>query len=458
MKFKAPVTKNETYDVTIMDLTYQGMGVAKIEDFPIFVANALPGEEIAMKVIKVAKSYAFGRVQAWKSKSPDRVELKDKEYTQTGIAPLQHLAYPAQLEFKQHQIQELFYKVHLDDIEVSPTIGMEKPYGYRNKAQIPVRSVNGQLTTGFYRRNSHDLVPIEDFYIQDPEIDKAILVVRDILRKYHTAPYNETNHTGVIKTIMVRRGHYSHEMMIVLITRAKKIPMNFEIVEEIRKQLPEVKSIIQNVNPAQTNVLMGKEEKILWGSSVIHDTLLGLKFAISADSFYQVNPVQTDKLYDLAIQKAGLTGKETVIDAYCGIGTISLAVAKHAKKVYGVEVVEKAIQDAKINAKLNDIHNVKFSVGKAEEKMADWQHDGLQPDVIVVDPPRKGLAPEFITAAAEMAPKRIVYVSCNPSTLVRDVQTFMDNGYHVSQPVVPLDQFPQTPHVESVTVLKRTEK
>lgn len=455
MKFKAPVTKNETYDVTIMDLTYQGMGVAKIEDFPIFVANALPGEEIAMKVIKVAKSYAFGRVQAWKSKSPDRVELKDKEYTQTGIAPLQHLAYPAQLEFKQHQIQELFYKVHLDDIEVSPTIGMEKPYGYRNKAQIPVCSVNGQLTTGFYRRNSHDLVPIEDFYIQDPEIDKAILVVRDILRKYHTAPYNETNHTGVIKTIMVRRGHYSHEMMIVLITRAKKIPMNFEIVEEIRKQLPEVKSIIQNVNPAQTNVLMGKEEKILWGSSVIHDTLLGLKFAISADSFYQVNPVQTDKLYDLAIQKAGLTGKETVIDAYCGIGTISLAVAKHAKKVYGVEVVEKAIQDAKINAKLNDIHNVKFSVGKAEEKMADWQHDGLQPDVIVVDPPRKGLAPEFITAAAEMAPKRIVYVSCNPSTLVRDVQTFMDNGYHVSQPVVPLDQFPQTPHVESVTVLEQ---
>ncbi|WP_427911014.1 23S rRNA (uracil(1939)-C(5))-methyltransferase RlmD [Pediococcus parvulus] len=455
MKFKAPVTKNETYDVTIIDLTYQGMGVAKIEDFPIFVANALPGEEIAMKVIKVAKSYAFGRVQAWKSKSPDRVELKDKEYTQTGIAPLQHLAYPAQLEFKQHQIQELFYKVHLDDIEVSPTIGMEKPYGYRNKAQIPVRSVNGQLTTGFYRRNSHDLVPIEDFYIQDPEIDKAILVVRDILRKYHTTPYNETNHTGVIKTIMVRRGHYSHEMMIVLITRAKKIPMNFEIVEEIRKQLPEVKSIIQNVNPAQTNVLMGKEEKILWGSSVIHDTLLGLKFAISADSFYQVNPVQTDKLYDLAIQKAGLTGKETVIDAYCGIGTISLAVAKHAKKVYGVEVVEKAIQDTKINAKLNDIHNVKFSVGKAEEKMADWQHDGLQPDVIVVDPPRKGLAPEFITAAAEMAPKRIVYVSCNPSTLVRDVQTFMDNGYHVSQPVVPLDQFPQTPHVESVTVLEQ---
>mgnify|MGYP003365129785 CR=1 FL=1 len=455
MKFKAPVTKNETYDVTIMDLTYQGMGVAKIEDFPIFVANALPGEEIAMKVIKVAKSYAFGRVQAWKSKSPDRVELKDKEYTQTGIAPLQHLAYPAQLEFKQHQIQELFYKVHLDDIEVSPTIGMEKPYGYRNKAQIPVCSVNGQLTTGFYRRNSHDLVPIEDFYIQDPEIDKAILVVRDILRKYHTAPYNETNHTGVIKTIMVRRGHYSHEMMIVLITRAKKIPMNFEIVEEIRKQLPEVKSIIQNVNPAQTNVLMGKEEKILWGSSVIHDTLLGLKFAISADPFYQVNPVQTDKLYDLAIQKAGLTGKETVIDAYCGIGTISLAVAKHAKKVYGVEVVEKAIQDAKINAKLNDIHNVKFSVGKAEEKMADWQHDGLQPDVIVVDPPRKGLAPEFITAAAEIAPKRIVYGSCNPSTLVRDVQSFMDNGYLVSQPVVPLDQFPQTPHVESVTVLEQ---
>ena len=239
--------------------------------------------------------------------------------------------------------------------------------------------VNGQLTTGFYRRNSHDLVPMEDFYIQDPEIDKAIVVVRDILRKYHTAPYNEENHTGVIKTIMVRRGHYSHEMMIVLITRAKKIPMNFEITEEIRKQLPEVKSIIQNVNAAQTNVLMGKEEKILWGSAVIHDTLLGQNFAISADSFYQVNPVQTEKLYELAIKKAGLTGNETVIDAYCGIGTISLAMAQHAKTVYGVEIVDKAIQDAKINAKLNKIHNVKFFTGKAEEQMDKWQHDGLEP-------------------------------------------------------------------------------
>lgn len=453
MKFRAPVSKNETYDVTIMDLTYQGMGVAKIDSFPIFVANSLPGEEIVMKVTKVAKTYAFGRVMEWKSKSPDRVEDKDAQYTQTGIAPLQHLAYPAQLEFKQHQVQELFYKVHLNSVEVSPTIGMDKPYGYRNKAQIPVRSVNGQLTTGFYRRNSHDLVPMEDFYIQDPEIDKAIVVVRDILRKYHTAPYNEENHTGVIKTIMVRRGHYSHEMMIVLITRAKKIPMNFEITEEIRKQLPEVKSIIQNVNAAQTNVLMGKEEKILWGSAVIHDTLLGQNFAISADSFYQVNPVQTEKLYELAIKKAGLTGNETVIDAYCGIGTISLAMAQHAKTVYGVEIVDKAIQDAKINAKLNKIHNVKFFTGKAEEQMDKWQHDGLEPDVIVVDPPRKGLAPEFITTATAMTPKKVVYVSCNPSTLVRDVQLFMENGYHVDQPVVPIDQFPQTPHVESVTVL-----
>ncbi|WP_412988411.1 23S rRNA (uracil(1939)-C(5))-methyltransferase RlmD [Pediococcus siamensis] len=455
MKFKAPVTKNETYDVTVMDLTYQGMGVAKIENFPIFIANSLPGEEIVMKVTKVAKTYAFGRVESWKSKSPDRVELKNKQYTQTGIAPLQHLAYPAQLEFKQHQIQELFYKAHLDQIEVSPTIGMEKPYGYRNKAQIPVREVNGQLTTGFYRRNSHDLVPIEDFYIQDPEIDKAIVVIRDILRQFHVEPYNETNHTGVVRTIMVRRGHYSHEMMVVLITRAKKIPMAFEVVEAIRKQLPEVKSIIQNVNAAQTNVLLGKEEKILWGSNVIHDQLLGLTFAISADSFYQVNPEQTNKLYDLAIKKAVLTGKETVIDAYCGIGTISLAMAKHAKKVYGVEIVDKAIQDAKINAQLNKIKNVKFVTGKAEDQMAKWQADGLKPDVIVVDPPRKGLAPEFIAAATEMQPKRVVYVSCNPATLVRDVQTFMAKGYHVSQPIIPLDQFPQTPHVESVTVLEQ---
>ncbi|WP_353989217.1 23S rRNA (uracil(1939)-C(5))-methyltransferase RlmD [Pediococcus argentinicus] len=452
MKFIAPVEKNKTYEVTIEDLTYQGMGVAKIENFPIFIANSLPGEQIEMGVTKVQKTYAFGRVVKVIKESPDRVEGSGVEYTQTGIAPLQNLAYPAQLKFKQQQIQNLLNKDHLDDIKVDETIGMENPTGYRNKAQIPVRNVQGDLNTGFFRRNSHDLVPIEDFYIQDPVIDKVILQVRDLLRRFHVTAYDERNNSGVIRNVIVRRGYYSHEIMVVLVTRTMTIPGQKALVEEISK-IDGVVSIVQNINSRPTNVIMGPKDNVLWGEAVIHDELMGLKFMISAHSFYQVNPVQTEKLYQLAIEKADLKGNETVVDAYSGIGTISLAVAKHVKKVYGVEVVKEAVQDAKLNASLNDIENVKFITDKAERQMAKWESDGLKPDVVFVDPPRKGLAPEVIDSIADMNPKKIVYISCNPATLVRDIQLFSDREYEVTGDIQPVDQFPQTPHVESITVL-----
>lgn len=454
MKINVPVHKNESLSGKVIDLTYQGMGVVKVDSFPIFITNTLPGEEIEYTVTKVARNFAYGRMTKLITKSPDRVEEKDRQYTQTGIAPLQHLAYSAQLKFKQHQIVELLEKARLD-IDVDETMGMETPYHYRNKAQVPVRMVRGQLETGFYKRGSHELVPIEDFYIQDPELDKAIIVVRDLLRRYHIEPYDEKTNHGNVKTIMVRRGYYSHELMIVFVTRAKKLLMHDQIVAEIVKQLPEVKSIVQNINPDKTNVLMGKENKTLWGSDTIKDQLLGLTFTISPLSFYQVNPQQTERLYERAIEQAELTGSETVIDAYCGIGTISLAVAGHAKDVYGVEVVPEAIQDAKLNAMNNHIENAHFVIGKAETQMAKWQEKGLKPDVIIVDPPRKGLAPEFITAAGEMQPKKVVYVSCNPSTLVRDIQRFAELGYHVTKPIQPVDQFPQTTHIESITVLSK---
>lgn len=455
MKKQIPVVKNTDYDVTIEDLSYQGLGVAKIDNFPIFIENALPGEEVKIKVIKTKSSFAFGKVVAFKTTSPNRVELVDKAYTQTGIATLQHLAYPAQLEFKQHQVAMDFHKLGLD-VEVEPTLGMDDPTHYRNKAQVPVRLINGRLETGFYRKHSHDLVPIEDFYIQDKEIDKAIIVVRDLLRTFHVAPYDEVHHKGVVRNIMVRRGYYSHQIMIVLVTRAKKIPHAEEIVAGILAKLPEVKSVIQNVNSAKTNALMGPVNNVLAGTDVITDTLLGLNFAISATSFYQVNPVQTEKLYQLAIDKADLKKDDVVVDAYCGIGTISLAVAQHVKKVYGVEIVDQAVEDAKHNAKLNNIRNVDFVAAKAEEQMAKWQSDGLKPDVVFVDPPRKGLDSTLIDSVAEMNPKKVVYVSCNPATLARDVQLFAEKGYQVNQPIQPVDQFPQTIHVESVTVLERT--
>ena len=451
MKKKAPVVKNQEFDATVIDLTYEGNGVVKVDDFPIFVANAVPGEEIRVGITKVAGTYAFGRVIKTLKESAGRNKDVDVATLTTGIAPLAHLNYDAQLRFKQNQIQELFKKQHID-VEVSETLGMENPTGYRNKAQIPTRELRGELTTGFFRRGSHNLMPIEDFYIQDPEIDKAIVVIRDILRKYHIPAYNEFEHTGVIRNIMVRRGYYSHEMMVVLVTRAKKVPGAEMIVADIREALPEVKSIIQNVNQEKTNVILGEKNNTLWGKDVITDTLFGKKFVIGPNSFYQVNPQTTETLYQLAADKAGLTGDEEVIDAYSGIGTISLTIADRVKSVLGVEVVPGAVDDAKRNADINGVNNAKFELGKAEEKMVEWHEAGMRPDVIFVDPPRKGLTPELIDAATGMEPEKFVYISCNPATLARDTVQILENGYHIQGPVQPIDQFPQTTHIESVTV------
>ncbi len=456
MKFTAPVAKNEKYEVTIEDLTYEGLGFAKIDDFPIFIENALVGEKIITLITKVKKNFAFGRTDEIITESPDRVHGIAKAYTQTGITPLQHLKYPAQLRFKQHQIQVDFDKLKVP-AEVNETIGMDDPFHYRNKAQIPVRMLNGKLSTGFYKKHSHEMIPLEDFKIQDERIDKAVLIVRDILRKFQVNPYDERNHTGVIRNIMVRVGKYTDQMMIVLVTRTKKLPSTEEITREINEQIPGLTSLIQNVNSEKTNVVLGKKNIVLSGSDRIHDQLMGLDFEISANSFYQVNPVQTEKLYKLAIEKAELTKDDVVIDAYSGIGTISLSVAKAVNKVYGVEIVEDAVTDAKTNAMINGIKNVEFVVNKAEDQMAKWQADGLKPDVVIVDPPRKGLAESLIESVAEMNPKRVVYVSCNPATLARDVKLFGDFGYELNQPIQPVDQFPQTVHIESISVLEKKQ-
>ena len=456
MKISAPVTKNQTIEGTIEDLTYEGFGVLKVDRYPLFVADALPGETIKVVVTKAGKNVGYARCLERETTSPDRVEVKkeDRRLAQAGIAPLQHMTYAAQLVFKQHQIESLLAKAKLD-IEVSETLGMEKPYQYRNKAQIPVRLVNGQLETGFYRQHSHDLVPLEDYYIQDARIDQAIIVVRDLLREYGLVPYNEADQSGIIRNSMVRQGYYSDDMMIGFITNSKTLPHAQDLIKGITAQLPHVKSIVHNVNNRATNVIMGPVTKTIYGEDVIFDKLLGNQFAISAQSFYQVNPQQTEKLYQIAIDKAQLSDRDVVIDAYCGIGTISLAMARHAGDVFGVEVVSDAVADAKRNAKLNHLDNVEFVANKAEYQMSKWQEMGMKPDVIVVDPPRKGLDETLIESATQMAPKRVVYVSCNPSTLVRDIQRFAERGYHVVGPIQPVDQFPQTPHIESVTLLER---
>ena len=451
---KTPVSKNEKLTVTVEDLTYEGMGVAKVDGYPLFIAGALPGEKIEAVVVKARKNFGFARALKWFSKSPDRVE---DDAQQDGVTPLGHLKYEAQLNFKQNQIQQLLKKAHLDDqIKVLSTLGMENPIHYRNKAQVPVRKINGKLEVGFYRKGSHHFVPMKDFTIQDQRIDEILQATLAILNKYNLSAYDEETQKGLIRHLMVRRGYYSHEVMVVVVTNGKSFPHGDKIANEIVESMPDVKSVIQNVNNRNTNVILGNQDIVLAGASTITDTLNGLKFKISAHSFYQVNPQQTEVLYNEAIKQAGLTGNETVIDAYCGIGTISLNLAEHARKVYGVEIVPEAIADAKENAQLNHIDNVDFEVGNAEEWMAKWESQGINPDVIIVDPPRKGLTNSLIHSAAAMNPKKIVYVSCNPATLVRDIQQFMDEGYHVSQPIQPVDQFPMTQHVESITVMTRS--
>ena len=447
------VEKNQTYSVTIDDLSHEGLGVAHVDGYPLFIENALPEEKMTIKAVKVGKKFGYGKVIERLNENPERQEVKDLDLLRSGIAPLSHMTYEYQLRFKQQQVEKVLKTIaKLPDLPVAKTLGMKTPFEYRNKAQIPVQKVDDQLMTGFYRKNSHILLPIENYLIQDPEIDQAIIAVRDILRRFKVKAYNERENTGFIRHIVIRRGHYSHEMMVILVTRTERFFKGNEIAELIKAELPEIVSIIQNINPEKTNVIMGREEKTLYGKTTINDTLLGKTYQISSQSFYQVNTEQTELLYQTAIDFAELNSEDIVIDAYCGIGTIGLSFAEKVKHVYGVEVIPQAIEDAKANALVNGIKNANYEIGKAEKIMPRWAREGIEPSVIFVDPPRKGLDEKFIEASAAMNPKKIIYISCNPATLARDLRRYEDLGYHAMK-VQPVDLFPQTYHVESVTLL-----
>ncbi|MDB1652406.1 23S rRNA (uracil(1939)-C(5))-methyltransferase RlmD [Enterococcus durans] len=449
------VKKNERYTVDIIDLSYEGLGVAKVDGYPLFIENALPGEQVEILVVKTGNKFGYAKVMNWLKESSDRQPLEDNRLLRTGIAPLAHLKYEKQLQFKQKQIQNVMTKIaKMPEVEILPTIGMENPVAYRNKAQIPVRRIDGRLATGFYKKNSHELIEIDDFYIQDPAIDQAIIAVREILQRFQVRGYNEAKNEGQIRHIIIRRGHYSHEMMVVLVTRKEKFFKGKEIAEVIHEELPEVVSVIQNINEEKTNVILGDKEKVLYGRSYIEDQLLGKTYRISSKSFYQVNTEQTEKLYQNAIDFADLNEQDVVLDAYSGIGTIGLSLADRVKKVYGMEMIPEAIEDAQFNALTNKVENAHYEVGKAETVMKKWQDKGITPSVIVVDPPRKGLDGRFIESAIAMEPEKIVYISCNPATFARDAKLFADAGYQVEK-IQPVDLFPQTYHVELVALLTR---
>ena len=448
--------KNQIVELEITDLSYEAMGVAHYEGLTIFVNNALPGEIVKAKILKVKKKFAFAKIEEIIKESPDRVKVQLNQWVQTGLASLAHIKYDKQLEFKRNQVVNLLHKADLDQIKVDQTLASPEETGYRNKAQVPVRAVNGQLEIGFFRRHSHDLVPLTNFFTTDSEIDRVLIAVRDILRKYKVPAYDEVHNKGEVRYLDVRRSKATGEIMVILVCLHRDFPQLPKVAAEI-SQIPDVTSIILNHNPKKTNVILGKNDYVVFGEDHITDKIGDVKFRISPQSFFQINSLQTPRLYNLAIEKADLKPDDVVIDAYSGIGTIGLSVAKHVKAVRGMEVIKPAVEDANANAKLNGITNAEYVVGKAEEVMPRWANEGLKTDVIFVDPPRKGLTPEFIDAAVKTNPKKIVYISCNPATQVRDLQLFREQGYDFNE-IDPVDMFPQTLHVESVAVLERVGK
>lgn len=447
--------KNDIIETEISDISHEGMGIAKVDGFVFFVENALPGEIIKMRVLKLRKRIGYGKVEEYLTTSPHRNEGLDYTYLRTGIADLGHLTYEQQLLFKQKQVADNLYKIaHISDVLVEPTLGMTIPLAYRNKAQVPVRRVDGQLETGFFRKNSHTLVSIEDYLIQEKEIDALINFTRDLLRKFDVKPYDEEQQSGLIRNLVVRRGHYTGQLMLVLVTTRPKIFRIDQMIEKLVSAFPSVVSIMQNINDRNSNVIFGKEFRTLYGSDTIEDQMLGNTYAISAQSFYQVNTEMAEKLYQKAIDFSDLNSEDIVIDAYSGIGTIGLSVAKQVKHVYGVEVVEKAVSDAKENATRNGITNSTYVADSAENAMAKWLKEGIKPTVIMVDPPRKGLTESFVYSAAQTKADKITYISCNSATMARDIKLFEELGYHLVK-IQPVDLFPMTHHVESVCLLTR---
>ncbi|MCM1570222.1 MAG: 23S rRNA (uracil(1939)-C(5))-methyltransferase RlmD, partial [Roseburia sp.] len=506
--------KNELVTVEITDIGSGGEGIGKADGFTLFVKDAVPGDTVEARITKSKKSYAYARLEKVITPSPFRVEPKCACHRQCGGCQLQIYDYGKQLEFKQNKIRSNLIHIggfspEFIDAHSEPIVGMEEPFRYRNKAQYPVGTDKaGQVITGFYAGRTHTIIPNTDCQLGAFENQEILNIIIEHMRKNHITAYDETTGQGLVRHILIRKGFTSGELMVCLVINYRKedkikegrikdgkrrdgigkggneyIPAQEELLERLAA-LPHMTSVSVSMNTENTNVIMGKEIHTLWGASAISDTIhvrnmqaegypftgTALTFKISPLSFYQVNPVQTEKLYSLALEYAGLTGQETVWDLYCGIGTISLFLAGHARQVYGVEIVEQAIQDARENAKRNGIENARFFVGKAEEILPRFyegkvdmpqsdfsqkpEPNMLHPDVIIVDPPRKGCDEACLTTMLKMQPERIVYVSCDSATLARDLRILCDGGYEVKR-IRGVDQFGMTVHVECIVLLSK---
>ncbi len=451
------VEKNKEYIFDIISQGYEGEGIAKIDNkYPIFIEGALKGEKVKVRIVKVNKNFAYGKLMEVLEASEEKVNPPCAIYKRCGGCKLQHASYKAQLDFKWDRVKDCVSKIgKLDPSIVKYPLGMENPWRYRNKVQLPIGLINGEVKIGFFAPRSHDIIDMESCLIQDEIGDKVVKLTREWIEKFNIRPYNvdgEYDEKGIVRHIMIRRGFTTNEVMIVLVTNGENLPHKEEFVDLMVKNIPGIKSVIQNINSKKTNVILGLESKTLWGEDTISDYIGDFRFNISPLSFFQVNPTQTEVLYGKALEYANLTGNEEVFDAYCGTGTITLFLSQKAKKVYGVEIIPQAIDNAWINAKENKVENVEFFVGESEVVIPDLINKGVKADVVVVDPPRKGCDKKLLDAITNIDAKKIVYVSCNPSTLGRDLAILEENGYKTLE-VQPVDMFPNTSHVENVAKL-----
>lgn len=453
------VEKNKEYIFDIISQGYEGEGIAKIDNrYPIFIEGALKGEKVKVRIVKVNKNFAYGKLIEVLEASEERVNPACSIYKRCGGCKLQHASYKAQLDFKWDRVKDCVSKIgKLDPSIVKYPLGMEEPWRYRNKVQLPIGLINEEVKIGFFAPRSHDIIDMESCLIQDEIGDKVVKLTREWIEKFNIRPYNvdgEYDEKGIVRHIMIRRGFTTNEVMVVLVTNGEKLPHKEEFVDLMVKNIPGIKSVIQNINSKKTNVILGLKSKTLWGEDTISDYIGDFRFNISPLSFFQVNPTQTEVLYGKALEYAELTGNEEVFDAYCGTGTITLFLSQKAKKVYGVEIIPQAIDNAWINAKENKVDNVEFFVGESEVVIPDLINKGVKADVVVVDPPRKGCDKKLLDAITNIDAKKIVYVSCDPSTLGRDLAILEENGYKTLE-VQPVDMFPNTAHIENVAKLIR---
>ncbi|HBC84908.1 MAG TPA: 23S rRNA (uracil(1939)-C(5))-methyltransferase RlmD [Clostridiales bacterium] len=450
---KVPVQKNKEYIVDIIDQGFEGEGIAKIDNFTIFIEGAIKGEKCKILIVKVTTSHAFGKLIEILENSKYRVETDCGTYKRCGGCNLRHIDYEETLNIKQNTVQNLVNKTLNNKINVNILVGMGNPYNYRNKAQYPVGlDKNNEPVIGVYAKRTHEIIPMRNCMIQNPLSEQIANFVFHFFIQNNIPIYNEKNGKGLLRHIVIKVGIRTHEIMCILVLNGKELKMEKELVKLLIKEFPEVKTVVKNINVKNTNVILGNVNEVIYGDGYIYDKLGDYTFKISPMSFYQINPVQTEVLYNTAIEMANLSKTETLFDLYCGIGTIGIFASPYVKKVYGIEIVKQAIEDAKQNASINDIRNIEFFAGDVEKIFEDvLKKNSDKPDVIFVDPPRKGLDKHTIENILNVEPKKIIYISCNPASLVRDLK-LLEEKYDVRE-IQPVDMFPFTSHVECVVAM-----